>query len=80
MRAAGLARVYDYLRAWPEHVAVLVSVELCSLTMQAGDVSVPNLIATGLFGDGAAAVVCVGDARGRELPRPRPQVVATRSA
>jgi alkylresorcinol/alkylpyrone synthase len=78
--AAGLARVYDYLRAWPEHVAMLVSVELCSLTMQAGDVSVPNLIATGLFGDGAAAVVCVGDARGRELARPRPQVVATRSA
>ncbi len=29
--ASGLARVYDYLLGWPDHVAVLLSVELCSL-------------------------------------------------
>ncbi len=57
--AAGLARAADYLRAYPEHVAVLLSVELCSLTLQ-DDFSVPNLVATGLFGDGAAAVVLEG--------------------
>ena len=33
-------------------MAVLVSVELCSLTVQRDDVSVPNLVASGLFGDG----------------------------
>jgi alkylresorcinol/alkylpyrone synthase len=59
--AAGLARAADYVRAWPEHVAVLLSVELCSLTFQRDDLSVPNLIATGLFGDGAAAAIVVGD-------------------
>lgn len=57
--AAGLARATDYLRGNPDHVAVLLSVELCSLTLQ-DDFSVPNLIATGLFGDGAAAVVLEG--------------------
>ena len=60
--AAGTARVYDYLRAWPEHVALLLSVELCSLTLQRQDLSVANLIASGLFGDGAAAVLAVGAA------------------
>lgn len=73
--AAGVARVADYLHAFPEQVAVLLSVELCSLTLQRHDLSVPNLIASGLFGDGAAAVVLAG--RERRLAGPR--VVATRS-
>jgi len=58
--AAGMARVYDYLKAYPEHVALLVSVELCSLTLQPQDLSIANLIASGLFGDGGACVVGVG--------------------
>ncbi len=58
---AGVARLGDWLKAWPDKVAVLLSVELCSLTLQRKDISVPNLIASGLFGDGAAAVVGVGD-------------------
>ena len=58
--AAGVARAADYLRAYPDQVAVLLSVELCSLTVQRDDASVANLISTGLFGDGAAAVVLVG--------------------
>ena len=61
--AAGIARVHDYLLGHPGHTAVLVAVELCSLTVQSDDVSVPNLVASGLFGDGAAAVVAVGDER-----------------
>jgi alkylresorcinol/alkylpyrone synthase len=61
--AAGIARLHDYLRGAPSEVAVLLSVELCSLTMQRSDDSTANLVATGLFGDGAAAVVAVGDAR-----------------
>ncbi len=58
--AAGLARAAEYLRAFPDQVAVFFSVELCSLTIQRDDASVANLISGGLFGDGAAAVVLVG--------------------
>ena len=78
--AAGIARLNDYLRAWPDQVAVLLSVELCSLTLQQQDFSIANLVSSGLFGDGAAAVVVAGAER--ELPaleRPGPKVKATRS-
>jgi len=73
--AAGIARAADYVRAFPDQVAVLLSVELCSLTLQEEDLSIPNLIASGLFGDGAAAAVVVGESR----PEPGPRIVATRS-
>jgi len=62
--AAGVARVHDYLLGHPDEVAVLVSTELCSLTVQRDDTSMANLVASGLFGDGAAAVVMVGANRG----------------
>jgi alkylresorcinol/alkylpyrone synthase len=65
--AAGIARLHDYLLGHPDHTAALVAVELCSLTVQRDDTSVPNLVASGLFGDGASAVVAVGD-RGRPGP------------
>ena len=74
--AAGLARVHDYLLGHPADVAVLLSVELCSLTVQRGDTSVPNLVASGLFGDGAGAVVLVGPDHPRAAG---PRVVASRS-
>lgn len=93
--AAGVARVSDYLRGFPDDVAILLSVELCSLTLQKADLSIPNLIASGLFGDGAACVVMVGDRRARAMgltggrgatdaasappSRAAPRVVATRS-
>src|SRR5512136_1263338 len=66
--AAGLARLSDVLRAFPGDVGVLLSVELCSLTLQRDDASVANAVASGIFGDGAAAVVLGGarrDARAR---------------
>ena len=58
--AAGISRVADYVKANPSHIAVLLSVELCSLTLQREDVSMANLISAGLFGDGAAAVIVAG--------------------
>lgn len=58
--AAGIARLRDYLAGHPERVAALVTVECCSLTVQRDDTTMPNLVASGLFGDGAAAVVARG--------------------
>ena len=75
--AAGVARVHDHLVGHPDDVAVLLSVELCSLTVQRDDTSTANLVASGLFGDGAAAVVMVGDAR-RDATT-LPTVLASRS-
>ena len=62
--AAGIARAADYVRAYPDQVAVILAVELCSLTLQREDMSMANLISAGLFGDGAAAVVVAGSERG----------------
>ena len=73
--AAGVARAADYVRAYPAHTALLVSVELCSLTIQRNDLSIANLISCGLFGDGAAAVIVAGTDRNLAGPR----IVATRS-
>ena len=73
--AAGVARAADYVRAYPAQTALLVSVELCSLTIQRDDLSIANLISCGLFGDGAAAVIVAGADRGLAGPR----IVATRS-
>jgi alkylresorcinol/alkylpyrone synthase len=74
--AAGIARASDYLRGFPGETAALLSVELCSLTLQREDLSIPNIIASGLFGDGAAAVVLGG---GERRSNKGPQVLASRS-
>ena len=78
--AAGIARASDYLRAFPKQFALLLSVELCSLTWQDDDQSVANLISTGLFGDGCAAVVLAGSEA--VIPKEQsalPKILATRS-
>ena len=62
--AAGIARATDALRGYPGQTAALVAVELCSLTLQREDLSVPNLIASGLFGDGAACVILANEPAG----------------
>jgi alkylresorcinol/alkylpyrone synthase len=59
--AAALSRVHDYLRGWPGHTAALLSVELCSLTWRAAAATTADLVASGLFGDGAAALIATGD-------------------
>lgn len=73
--AAGVARAADYVRAFPDQAALLLSVELCSLTIQRDDLSMANLISSGLFGDGAAAVVVCGD----QHPCRGPRILGTRS-
>ena len=77
--AAGLSRAADYTVGHPREVALLLSVELCSLTIQRDDLSIPNLIASGLFGDGAAAAVVVGAGNEAGSRSGGPEIVATRS-
>lgn len=83
--AAGIARASDYVRAYPTQAAALVSVELCSLTLQREDLSVANLISSGLFADGSAAVIVTGDQfksvhNGNGVPKIcGPKILATRS-
>ena len=74
--ATGLARLHDYLLGWPGHTAVLLAVELCSLTVPVASSTTPDLVVSGLFGDGAVALV----ARGAQAPgagRGGPRVIAT---
>jgi len=73
--AAGISRAADYVRAFPDQVAVLLAVELCSLTLQKEDLTVANLVSSGLFGDGAGAVIVAGD----QVDTAGPTVIATRS-
>ena len=73
--ATALTRAADYVKAYPTQSAVLLAVEVCSLTLRTDDLSMPNLISTGLFGDGAAAVMVVG----AERPSAGPAILGTRS-
>ncbi|OBI97943.1 type III polyketide synthase [Mycobacterium sp. 1465703.0] len=77
--AAGVGRLHDYLRGAPDGVAVLVSVELCSLTFPTVRPTVSGLVGTAMFGDGAAAVVAVGDRRDEQLSSAGPDIVDSRS-
>jgi alkylresorcinol/alkylpyrone synthase len=69
----GLARAADYLAAHPRAAALVIALELASLTFQRWDRSSTNVISTAIFGDGGAAVVMVGEehplARERGLAR-----------
>lgn len=65
--AAGIARLHDYLKGDPDGVAVLLSVELCSLTFPALQAEIAGFVGGALFGDGAAAVSrSAGAARGED--------------
>ena len=77
--AAGVGRLNDYLRGAPDDVAVLLSVELCSLTFPATTPSLASLVGTSLFGDGAAAVVAVGARRAEQIGARGPEVLGSRS-
>ncbi len=81
--AAGVARLRDHLHGHRDSVAVLMAVELCSLTLQRDDTSMANLVASGLFGDGAAAVVAVGANRAAAFDEvsatAQPDVIGARS-
>ena len=71
---AGLARAADLVRGTGRPV-LLVAVELCSTTFVHGDRSKSNLIATALFGDGAAAVVLGKCDRGPALLAARSELL-----
>ncbi len=73
--ASGLARATEHALAYPRHRVLLVTLECCSLTFVAGDHSKKNVVATALFGDGAAAALVTGDL----VPGDGPKVVAARS-
>ena len=74
--AAGISRAADYVKAYPDQAAALLSVELCSLTLQRDDLSMAHLISALLFGDGAAATVITGSNRKADGP----EILATKSS
>jgi alkylresorcinol/alkylpyrone synthase len=76
--AAGLARLNDYLRGAPDDVAVLVSVELCSLSQKVKP-TMATIVGSALFGDGAAAVVAVGERRAAKIGACGPDILDSRS-
>ncbi len=53
----GLSRAAAMAKARPQSTVLLLAVELCGLTFRAQDRSKSNIVATALFGDGAAAAV-----------------------
>ncbi len=53
----GLARTAQLARGAPDRRYLCMVVELCGLTFRHGDRSKSNVVATALFGDGAAATV-----------------------
>lgn len=77
--AAGVARLHDYLRGDPDGVAVLVAVELCSLTYPGAKPTIVSMVGSSLFADGAGAVVAVGERRAQEIAATGPDIIDTRS-
>ncbi|MFB9376422.1 type III polyketide synthase [Kineococcus gynurae] len=75
--AGGLALAADWARSRPDGVAVVLAVELCSLTVRTEHPERADVVAAGLFGDGAAAAVVVGD--DRAAGHPGHDVLAARS-
>jgi alkylresorcinol/alkylpyrone synthase len=61
---AGLSHAYHHALGHPKDRILLVAAELCGLTFIAEDFSRSNLVATALFGEGAAAVLICGDETG----------------
>jgi alkylresorcinol/alkylpyrone synthase len=53
--AVGIALARHLVK--PNQVALLASVELCSLVYQGGDLQAGNIVGSAIFGDGAACVV-----------------------
>ncbi|WP_042145578.1 type III polyketide synthase [Paucisalibacillus sp. EB02] len=72
--AIGLSRVYNWLKANPTKVALLINCEICSLTFQKSDQKKSNLIGTALFGDGVSCLLLIGeDSKYRKsLTKPTP--------
>jgi alkylresorcinol/alkylpyrone synthase len=76
--AAALGRLHDYLLGWPGQTAALLAVELCSLNWPRSGVTLADMVASGLFGDGAVALIARGG-QADEPHAPGPRVIASRS-
>jgi len=68
----GLARAADMAAALPGKTVLCLVVELCTLSFRRDDLAKSNIVATALFGDGAAAALlrCDGEEKG-------PAIIAT---
>jgi alkylresorcinol/alkylpyrone synthase len=79
--AAALGRLHDYLLGWPGQTAALLAVELCSLNWPTSGITSADMVAAGLFGDGAVALIARGgQAAAAGDAAPGPTVIASRSA
>lgn len=65
---SGMAKANMAAIANPDAVVLLVSVELCSLTLIKSDYSKSNFIGSSLFSDGIAACIIKGDNYGTGMP------------
>ncbi len=63
--AGALSRASDTLTGRPGEIALVVSVEICSLVFSKAARTPTDLVGVALFGDGAAAAVLAGDETGR---------------
>jgi alkylresorcinol/alkylpyrone synthase len=63
--AGALSMAADYLRARPKGVALVLSVELCSLTWSLEETTKTTLVGLALFADGAGCAVLTGGNRAR---------------
>lgn len=77
--AAALGRLHDYLLGWPGQIAALLAVELCSLNWPTSGITRADMVAAGLFGDGAVALVARGGQAG-DAEGTGPRLIASRSA
>ncbi|MDR3515014.1 MAG: type III polyketide synthase [Azospirillaceae bacterium] len=57
----GLARAAAWAQSMPGRPVLVLVVELCGLSFRHGDLAKANVVATALFGDGAAAAVVCAD-------------------
>jgi len=73
--AAALSRAREHVSAHPDHTVLVLSIELPSLTFQKADLSMTNLVAASIFGDGAAACVVRGERAPGGATRPGPVLV-----
>jgi alkylresorcinol/alkylpyrone synthase len=61
----GLARASAMAKAQPGSRVLFLVVELCALTFRKNDISKSNIVATALFGDGAAGAILCTEHRGK---------------
>lgn len=77
--AAGISRAFDYCLSHPKDKALVICVELCSLTFQRNDCSKSNLVGASLFADGAACALICGDEAAVETRKQVPYIIQTAS-